>query len=304
MLLLAGLYALVVGAVVGLLGAGGSLLTLPLLVYLIGMEEKEGIAGSLFVVAVTSLIAAAAHARRGAVRWGPGLLFGGLGMAAAYLAGRAAAWIPGNYLVLGFGVVALAAALAMMRGRVGDAPRTAPNALLRIGAAAVAVGSVAGLVGAGGGFLIVPALTLLGGLSVVQAIGTSLLVIAMQSTAGFLGHAAHVRLDWPILGVVVSASVLGSLLGTRLGPRLSTAALRQSFAWLVLFVAAFIVVREAPTEVLPAPFARAGGAILFLAVVGMGIRSQRLGRQSRRPTDGGRDEEDEATRLESDVKVG
>src|SRR5690606_42057654 len=106
------------------------------------------------------------------------------------------------------------AALAMMRGRVGDAPRTAPNALLRIGAAAVAVGSVAGLVGAGGGFLIVPALTLLGGLSVVQAIGTSLLVIAMQSTAGFLGHAAHVRLDWPILGVVASASVLGSLLGT------------------------------------------------------------------------------------------
>lgn len=283
LLLLAGFYALLVGITLGLLGGGGSILTLPLLVYLLGMGEKEGIAGSLFVVATTSLVALVAHARRGAVQWRIGLLFGTLGMAAAFLAGRGAAWIPGNYLLVGFGIVSLGAALAMMRGRPEASSARAPSLpLLRVAGIGLLVGGTAGLVGAGGGFLIVPALTLLGGLPVVEAIGTSLLVIALQSVAGFLGHATHVSLNWQILLVVASFSVLGSLVGSRIGPRLSSDTLRQSFAWVILVMAALILARETPAELLRMPATQAGGALIFLAVLGMGIRNHRLGLAGRK----------------------
>lgn len=282
LLVLATTFALLVGLTLGLLGGGGSILTLPLLVYLLEMEEKQGVAGSLFVVALTSLVAMSAHARRGVVQWKTGLLFGAVGMVGAYLAGRIAAWIPGSYLLIGFGVVALASALAMMRGRRERPPREGPLPIAQVVALGLIVGGISGLVGAGGGFLIVPALTLLGGLAIAEAIGTSLLVISMQSMAGFAGHAAHVSLDWQLLSTVTGAAIIGSVLGSQLGKRLSAAALRQSFAWLILFMGAFILTKETPSELLEMPATRAGGALAFLAVVGLAVRNFRLGRAARR----------------------
>lgn len=284
LVLLAAFLALVVGITLGLLGGGGSILTLPLLVYLLGMDQKQGIAGSLFVVSLTSLVALSAHARRGAVQWKTGLLFGAVGMVGAYLAGRMAAWIPGPILLLGFGLVALASGLAMMRERKESSPREGPLPIARAAALGFLVGGISGLVGAGGGFMIVPALTLLGGLAVVQAIGTSLLVIAMQSLAGFVGHFAHVHLDWQVLGVVAGFAIVGSLVGSQLGKKLSAATLRRSFAWLILFMGAFILVREAPEELLQMPAIRAGGGLALLALVGVAVRNARLGRAARDPS--------------------
>ena len=277
-LFLAGFLALLVGVTLGLLGGGGSILTLPLLVYLVGMEEKQGIASSLFVVAVTSMVALLSHAKAGRVHWRTGILFGLVGMAGAFSAGRIAAWIPGSYLLVGFGIVALSSALAMMRGRKETAPRDGPIPLAQSASLGLLVGGISGLVGAGGGFLIVPALTLLGGLAMADAIGTSLLVIALQAMAGFAGHATHVRFDWTVLGVVTGAAVVGSLLGSQLGRRLSALTLRRSFAWLILAMAIFILARETPDEILRMPALRAGGALALVFVIGIAIRNIRIGR--------------------------
>ncbi|MFO7156595.1 MAG: sulfite exporter TauE/SafE family protein [Pseudomonadota bacterium] len=280
MVLLASILALLVGITLGLLGGGGSILTLPLLVYLVGMEEKQGIAGSLFVVAVTSLVALVSHARAGRVHWSTGILFGLVGMIGAFTGGRAAAWIPGQYLLLGFGAVALATAMAMIRGRKEAPPRDGPLPVAKVVALGLLVGSISGLVGAGGGFLIVPALTLLGGLPMADAIGTSLLVIALQSLAGLAGHATHVQMDWPLLGTIAAFAVAGSLFGSRIGRKLSAAALRQSFGWFVLCMAGFILLRETPAELLGVPALRAGGAVALLLVVGAAIRNIRVSRTS------------------------
>ncbi|GAB4003964.1 sulfite exporter TauE/SafE family protein [Glycomyces albus] len=176
--------AVAIGMMLGLLGGGGSILTVPALVYLAGVEPKAAIAMSLFIVGTTSLIAMGVHARAGRVRWRTGLLFGAAGMAGAYTGGRIAEYVPGPVLLGGFAVMMVLTAVAMIRSRAE--PEAAPprRPVARILAEGAAVGLVTGLVGAGGGFLVVPALVLLGGLSMPTAIGTSLLVIAAKSFAG------------------------------------------------------------------------------------------------------------------------
>ncbi|MGB3830112.1 MAG: sulfite exporter TauE/SafE family protein, partial [Ornithinimicrobium sp.] len=200
MLVLTLVFAVLVGVTLGLLGGGGSILTVPLLVYVAGMETKEAIATSLLVVGVTSAVGAISHARAGRVQWRTGLVFGAAGMAGAYTGGRVAEFIPGQWLLIGFAVMMVATALAMLRGRrevdPADAPTHLPTARVIIDG--LVVGLVTGLVGAGGGFLVVPALALLGGLPMPVAIGTSLVVIAMKSMAGLAGYLASVTIDWPM----------------------------------------------------------------------------------------------------------
>ena len=143
------------------------------------------------------------------------------------------------------------------------------------------MGLVTGIVGAGGGFLVVPALTLLGGLSMPVAVGTSLLVIAMKSGAGLAGYLSSVQLDWDLAAMVTAAAVLGSLVGGRLAGRVEPEKLRRGFGWFVLSMAAFILVQEIPDATwsgLPVP-ARVGVALAAVAaVLGLGLAGQRLGR--------------------------
>jgi uncharacterized protein len=249
MLVLAAALALLVGVVLGMLGGGGAILALPMLVYVVGVQPKVAIAMSLFVVGSTSLVGATIHARAGTVRWKVALLFGGAAMAGAFAGGRLARFVPSSVLLGAFAAMMLLTATAMLRGRAAedDAPRrlAVPHVLVLGGA----VGVIAGLVGAGGGFLIVPALTLFGGLAMREAIGTSLLVIALQSFAGFAGHASHVELDWTLLGTVTGAAIGGTVLGTWIGRRMSPRALRRGFAWLVLVMGLVVVAREAPLPV-------------------------------------------------------
>ena len=238
--------AVFVGIALGLLGGGGSILTVPLLAYVAGMDAKQAIATSLLVVGVTSAVGAVSHARGGRVQWRTGLIFGGAGMAGAYAGGLLARFIPGTVLLIGFAVMMVATAVAMLRGRTvvetGGGDRNLP--MPKIIAEGLVVGLVTGLVGAGGGFLVVPALALLGGLPMPVAVGTSLVVIAMKSFAGLAGYLSSVQIDWTVALAVTSAAVAGALIGARLTAMVDPEALRKGFGWFVLAMSSVILAQE------------------------------------------------------------
>jgi uncharacterized membrane protein YfcA len=238
--------AVFVGIALGLLGGGGSILTVPLLAYVAGMDAKAAIATSLLVVGVTSAIGAVSHARAGRVQWRTGLIFGAAGMAGAYAGGLLARFIPGTVLLIGFAVMMIATAVAMLRGRknveAADGAHRLP--VPKIIAEGLAVGLVTGLVGAGGGFLVVPALALLGGLPMPVAVGTSLIVIAMKSFAGLAGYLSSVQIDWSVALAVTAAAVVGALIGARLTVMVNPDSLRKAFGWFVLAMSSVILAQE------------------------------------------------------------
>jgi uncharacterized membrane protein YfcA len=259
------LLAVVVGVTLGLLGGGGSILMVPLLVYVAGMETKEAIATSLVVVGVTAVVGVVGHARGSRVRWRTGLLFGVAGMVGAFAGGLVGGHLPGQLLLVAFALMMLATAGAMLRGR-RTASEQAHHELPvgRVLLDGVVVGLVTGLVGAGGGFLVVPALALLGGLPMAVAVGTSLLVISMKSFAGLAGYLSSVQIDWAVTGAVTAAAVVGAVLGGRLVSRVSADALRQAFGWFVLAMGAFVLLQQLPGDL-------RGPALLVAATLGAGM---------------------------------
>jgi uncharacterized protein len=255
MVILAGALAIAIGLVLGLLGGGGSILTVPLLVYVAGMDAKQAITTSLFVIGVTALAGLVAHARAGAIQWRTGLVFGASGMLGAFAGGMLGAHLPARLLLTAFAVMMLTTAVAMLRGRARAThprperdPADARLPATRVLAHGAAVGLVTGLVGAGGGFLIVPALVLFGGLSTPVAVGTSLLVIAMQSFAGFAGHLIGAPIAWPPTLAITAAAVLGATLGGRLAGRIAPDTLRRGFAWFVYTMGGLVLTQQVPAD--------------------------------------------------------
>lgn len=238
--------AVFVGIALGLLGGGGSILTVPLLAYVAGMDAKQAIATSLLVVGVTSAIGAISHARAGRVQWRTGLIFGAAGMAGAYGGGLLAQFIPGTVLLIGFALMMIATAIAMLRGRKDVATPSATHRIpvAKVLAEGLVVGLVTGLVGAGGGFLVVPALALLGGLPMPIAVGTSLVVIAMKSFAGLGGYLSSVHINWTVALAVTAAAVVGALVGARVTAHVNPDALRKAFGWFVLAMSSVILAQE------------------------------------------------------------
>ncbi|MBJ7338134.1 sulfite exporter TauE/SafE family protein [Mycolicibacterium sp.] len=238
--------AIVVGVALGLLGGGGSILTVPLLAYVAGLDARAAIATSLLVVAATSVVSAITHARAGRIQWRIAALFGAAAMAGAYTGGRLARYVPGTVLLVAFAIIMIGAGIAMLLGRKDVQPGDdrPPLPILRISLLGVGVGIISGLVGAGGGFLLVPALVLLTGLPMPVAVGTSLVIISVQSFAGFAGHLAGEHIDWHLAGYVTVAAVVGALIGGRLITRIDPAALRQLFGWFVLLMASLMLAEE------------------------------------------------------------
>ncbi len=236
--------AVVIGAALGLLGGGGSILTVPLLHYVFGLETHAAIAGSLGVVAVTAVVALVPYARRGQVQWRTGGLFGTASMVGSFGAARVARHVPPAVLLVAFALVMLGAAASMLRSgvRVPSARSLAPGLAVGLG---VLVGGVAGFVGAGGGFLIVPTLTAFAQLAIHDAIGTSLLVIAMNSTAGFAGAYAA-DLDLERLAMIAGATITGSIASSLLAHRISPTRLRLAFGWLLVGMGLVVLGSEAP----------------------------------------------------------
>ncbi|MER8088227.1 sulfite exporter TauE/SafE family protein [Streptomyces sp. NPDC058316] len=275
--------SLFVGVSLGVLGGGGSILTVPILVYLAGQGTKEAIATSLFVVGVTSVVALIPHARAHRVRWRTGLLFGAFSMAGAYGGGRVAEYVPGTALLVAFALMMLATAVAMLRKPRRGAepkPRHRDLPLKHIAVEGLVVGAVTGLVGSGGGFLVVPALAILGGLPMSIAVGTSLLVIAMKSFAGLAGHLSDVQIDWGLALAVTAAAVVGSLLGARLAGRIPQDTLRTAFGWFVVVMGVFVLAQQLSTAIRTHPVTWAGLGIALLAAAA--TRTRQAGRAPHR----------------------
>jgi uncharacterized membrane protein YfcA len=238
--------AIAIGLSLGLLGSGGSILTVPVLVYLLGQPEKLAIAGSLAIVGTIAAFGSIPHIRAGQVHWRSVLLFGVPGMAGTWLGAWLSGYVSGAFQLALFAVVMLVASVLMLRPIDCSAPVATPRAQWKVTVDGLLVGIVTGLVGVGGGFLVVPALVLLGGLPMGVAVGTSLLVITMKSFAGFAGYLSSVTIPWETAGAVVAAAIVGSVIGGRLVSLIPADRLRKGFAWFVVVMAVFILGQEVP----------------------------------------------------------
>jgi uncharacterized protein len=236
--------AALIGLSLGLLGGGGSILTVPVLVYVLGVDAKPAIAMSLPVVGITSLVSAALHWRLGNVRVATALTFGVVAMVGAFGGAKLSGFLSGTVQLALLAVVMLAAAASMLRGTRAEPESHAPSRLTLLVPVALGVGVLTGLVGIGGGFLVVPALVLLAGVPMRQAVGTSLLVIAMNSASGFVGYLGSVRLDWGFLAGFTAAAVAGALVGTALIARVSQAALKSGLAMFLLMMGGFVLYKN------------------------------------------------------------
>ena len=254
---------LLIGLSLGALGGGGSILTVPALVYVIGQDARAATTSSLFIVGISSLIAALGHARSGRVRWGIGAAFGATGIAAGFAGTAANRYVDPDVLLLSFAVVILIAAGGMLADnrrahgteqdeRAGSPPEGPPQSagagsgrrwtrgrIGKIVAAGLVVGFMTGFFGVGGGFVIVPALTLALGLSMPQAVATSLVVIAINSTGALLARAGTAQLDWAVVVPFTLAAIVGSLGGKKVTDRVSGRALTRAFAVLLIGVAVY-----------------------------------------------------------------
>jgi uncharacterized protein len=242
--------AAAIGLSLGLLGAGGSILTVPVLVYLVGQDEKAAIAESLAIVGGIALVGGVIAAFERRVHWRSVVFFGLPTMAGTYLGAGLARWASGATQLAVFAAVMLLAAFFMARRPPESAPGP-PRDLWRIPLQGVAVGALTGFVGVGGGFLIVPALVLLGGIAMPLAIGTSLWIIGLGALTGFarytsvladLGHTP----DWRLIGLFLVLGVLGALVGGRLARRIPQQRLRRGFAGVLLLMGAAIFVQQVP----------------------------------------------------------
>ncbi len=253
--------ALVVGLSLGIFGSGGSILTVPVLIYLLHHEDKVAIAESLAIVGAIALVSAVPYARAKLVDWRTAVLFGVPGMAGTYGGAWLAAFVPGYVQLLVFAAVMMLAAAQMWRRSGPTTPVNAPDpqpkrSVGRIGAEGVAVGVLTGFVGVGGGFLIVPALVLLGGLSMRRAVATSLVIIAIKSAAGFWKYLDVLRhtdatIDWTAIAVFVVAGTAGSFVGKSLNARINQRTLQQGFAVFLMVMAGFIAVKESTKLIAP-----------------------------------------------------
>ena len=242
------LLAVVMGLALGLLGGGGSVLAVPILVYAFGFGAKEAVAASLAVVGLTSLFGAAEHWRTDRIKLRVAFVFGPIAAAGAYLGAHLAGLLSGAAQLSLFAAVMLVAAVFMFRNggpiKDGDEPYTPDSVgrlFLRFALPGTGVGILTGLVGVGGGFLVVPALVLLGGIPMEAAVGTSLLVIAMNSFAGFAGYLGKVEILWGLMSLFTALAVAGSFAGAYLARFVPENVLKKGFAVFLVAMAVFIL---------------------------------------------------------------
>ena len=250
-MILAWMGALAIGLALGLLGSGGSILTVPVLVYLIGQDEKTAIAGSLFIVGAVAAAGGAQFAARWMVSWRSIVLFGLPGMAGTYAGAWLGGLVPGAVQLAVFAMVMLLAAGLMSRPPVSGEQSGFVRNAWKVALDGLAVGILTGFVGVGGGFLIVPALVLLGGLPMHLAVGTSLVIIALKSLTGFFKYLEvldrlDLALDWNILLIVAGVGIAGSFLGRSIGSRVPQDRLRRVFAIFLVAIGLLILWQTVP----------------------------------------------------------
>ncbi|WP_207025057.1 sulfite exporter TauE/SafE family protein [Phycicoccus sp. DTK01] len=245
--MLAAALGLVVGVVLGTLGGGGSVLAVPALVYALGLSPHDSTTGSLVIVVASSTAGALAHGRRGHVRLGRGLAFAASGLLTSVVAAHLSANLPDLLVLTGFAAVMAAAALVTWRGAgratvAADGPTH--GSTLRTVAAGAAVGALIGVFGVGGGFLAVPALVATAGFTMADAVGTSLVVIALNASAALATRATTSHVEWSVVGPFAAAAALAAVGGQLLSTRVSAPALQRTFAALLATLAGWVLVDQ------------------------------------------------------------
>jgi hypothetical protein len=244
------IFGALIGFSLGLLGGGGSILTVPILVYVIGQDVHAATGTSLAIVGGSALLGAFAHSRSGDVRIKSGLVFGLMSMISAIPGVWLNRLVAGKTILLLFAFLMLAVAMDMLRKKTAERqlqtagmPCEAYTRMdwLRLLALGLVVGLLTGFFGVGGGFLIVPALVLVGNFPTRQAVGTSLLIIAMASVSGFLGHLSFGTVDLTIVGLFVFGGLGGVLSGTALAGRVPEQKLAKAFGWFTIIVALYLI---------------------------------------------------------------
>lgn len=252
------LSALLVGFVMGLLGGGGSILTIPIFVYLFGIAPIVATAYSLFVVGATATVGAIKNFRNKKINLRVGLLFGIPSFLGTYLTRRYI--LPnlpdqlfsiGNlyiskdlFIMILFAIMMMSASISMIRGRKkssGDKPKAKASTVILLG---LIIGLITGFIGAGGGFIIVPALIFLAHLDIKIAIGTSLFIIMMKSFIGFLGDLQIATMDWEFLITFSLLAAIGILIGVRVAKKIKAANLKKIFGWFILVVGFYVIYKE------------------------------------------------------------
>ena len=254
---------LLIGLAMGALGGGGSILTVPALVYLLGLSAQEATTASLVIVGVAAATASLSHARSHHTRWGAGTLLALLGVPASLVGTALNRSVDPNALLLCFAVVMLLAAVGMLararavtRASSGErtvidarvstaapAPRGRTGQALRVAAGGLGVGFLTGFLGVGGGFVVVPVLVVLLGVPMPTAVGTSLLVISLNSAVALAARTGHGSFAWEVITPFTIAAVSGALAGKRVADRLSPGTLTVSFAALLVAVGAYVAIR-------------------------------------------------------------
>jgi hypothetical protein len=252
--------SVIIGISLGLIGGGGSILTVPVLVYLLGVEPVVATAYSLFIVGATSLVGAYPKYRQGLVEIKTALIFGIPSIAAVFITRKyLVPLIPDHIFSLGdleitkpvfimvlFALLMLAASYSMIKNgakeAIGEEPQRFNYPMILLEGAVV--GILTGLVGAGGGFLIIPALVLFSKLPMKMAVGTSLLIIAAKSLIGFTGDLSHYTMDWQLLLIVTAAAIAGIFIGNGLNKKIPGERLKKWFGWFVLVMGVYIIIKE------------------------------------------------------------
>lgn len=277
---LALIFGVIIGVSLGALGGGGSILTVPVLVYVIGESARGATTASLVIVGITALVGALGHARSGNVRWGAGLTFGIIGVAASYLGTALNRQVSPNALLLAFAALMLIAAAAMLRrtrqsdtptdesptadrsceksgdeagsvatavtARLAHSPTTkiTTQVAVKVLLASLIVGFLTGFLGVGGGFIIVPALVIALDFTMPVAVGTSLLVIALNSIAALGARSGNESFHWAVIVPFTAAAIIGSLVGKRVADKVSGTTLSRAFAGLLIAVAIYVAIRS------------------------------------------------------------
>lgn len=253
--------SLIIGISLGLIGGGGSILTVPVLVYLFRVSPVMATAYSLFIVGSTSLVGAVPKYKKGLVNLKTSLIFGAPSIVAVFATRKyIVPLIPDELFHVGgilitkniitmllFAVLMVAASISMIRSKNKEIDEDLEEQKFNyplIMVEGLVVGALTGLVGAGGGFLIIPALVLLSKLPMKQAIGTSLLIIAAKSLIGFTGDLTNYTMDWRLLLIVTGLAILGIFIGNRLSNKIESEKLKKGFGWFVLIMGIYIIIKE------------------------------------------------------------
>lgn len=250
--------SLLIGVSLGLIGGGGSILTVPVLVYLFGTSPTIAISYSLFIVGFTSLVGAYNNYRKGLVNFKTVLLFGSSSITTVFLARKfIIPFLPDVFFKIGtfevhhalfvmvvFAILMVAASVSMIKNRTVQAEQKAASSPLLLVLYGVLIGLVTGFLGAGGGFLLIPALVILMKLPMKEAIGTSLLIIALNSLIGFLGDIGRHPIDWLFISIVATIAIAGIFIGGYFNQKVNADKLKKGFGWFVLVMGIYIIIRE------------------------------------------------------------